>query len=604
VFVAGGLVWLGPDFSAGRDLRTGEVKRANTATRDVWTVGHHHRCYREKATERYILTGYRGIEFLDLLSDDHTRHNWVRGVCQYGVMPCNGLIYAPSHTCGCFMEAKLRGFWALAPNRDKGPAASDESPRAPSLERGPAYDQDVQHSAFSIQHSGDWPTYRHDPMRSGSTAMELPARLQDVWHANVGGRLSAPVVAGGKVLAASIDRHRVVALDAREGKTQWTFTAGGRVDSPPTVHLGLVLFGSADGWVYCLRLADGELVWRFRAVPEELKTVALDQVESVWPVHGSVLVQRGVAYVAAGRSSYLDSGILLYGLEPTTGKIVCRSRLSTEHPVVADEASRAKGIEAGTKKIVQNATDYKTFAHPDRSDAFSMEGATTDVLVGDGESIFMRHMRFDRNCVRQQKLSRHLFSTSSLLDDSEVHRTHSVLGTGDFSRMPVSYSWIVYNPARHGSSLCVPYGLMLAFDDGEVWGVRRPKMGSYQLFAQRNKPFNADEPSLPDFRKAEGNAPPGPKWAVELTMRPRAMLRAGNSLLLGGMPVGTDPEDPLAAYKNRTGGVLWAVSATDGAKTAEYKLRSPPVWDGMAAAAGRLYLSTIDGRVICIGEKQ
>ncbi len=216
----------------------------------------------------------------------------------------------------------------------------------------------------------------------------------------------------------------------------------------------------------------------------------------------------------------------------------------------------------------------------------------------------MRQVRFDRNCVRQKTLSRHLFSTSSLLDDSEVHRTHWVLGTGDFSRIPVAYSWIVYNPGRYGSSLLVPHGMMLSFDDQRVWGVRRPKMGSYQLFARENTPFSADEPSLPDFRRSAGKGLPAPIWAVGLEMRPRAMLRADELLVLGGMPLGTDPADPLAAYEGRTPGVLWIMSAGDGSKVSDCELPSPPVWDGMAAADGRFYVSSSDGRVTCLGASQ
>jgi outer membrane protein assembly factor BamB len=52
------------------------------------------------------------------------------------------------------------------------------------------------------------------------------------------------------------------------------------VDSPPTIYKGLALFGSADGYFYCLRLADGALVWRFRAAPLDRRTVAFGQVES------------------------------------------------------------------------------------------------------------------------------------------------------------------------------------------------------------------------------------------------------------------------------------------------------------------------------------
>ena len=136
VLVVGGLVWQGPTFAEGRDLHTGKVKKTNTAQRDIWTSGHHHRCYREKATSKYVLTGYRGIEFLDIFGSDHTRNNWIRGTCQYGIMPANGLIYAPPHACGCFMEAKINAFWAAAPQR-KAPRVA----QGPELVKGPAFGQ-------------------------------------------------------------------------------------------------------------------------------------------------------------------------------------------------------------------------------------------------------------------------------------------------------------------------------------------------------------------------------------------------------------------------------------------------------------------------------
>ena len=44
-----------------------------------------------------------------------------------------------------------------------------------------------------------------------------------------------------------------------------------------------------------------------------------------------------------------------------------------------------------------------------------------------------------------------------------------------------------------------------------------------------------------------------------------------------------------------------AVSATDGRPLFEFQLNSLPTWDGMAAASGRLYLSTGNGSVHCFG---
>jgi len=66
VFVIAGLVWTGKDFAAGRDLRTGEVKQTVPWLSAIQTAGHHHRCYREKATQRYIMASHRGIEYMDL----------------------------------------------------------------------------------------------------------------------------------------------------------------------------------------------------------------------------------------------------------------------------------------------------------------------------------------------------------------------------------------------------------------------------------------------------------------------------------------------------------------------------------------------------------
>ena len=74
-------------------------------------------------------------------------------------------------------------------------------------------------------------------------------------------------------------------------------------------------------------------------------------------------------------------------------------------------------------------------------------------------------------------------------------------------------------------------------------------------------------------------------------------------MLIAGPPDVLDPRDPLAAFEGRMGAKLWAVSSIDGRKLAEYKLDSPPVFDGMAAAERRLYVSTRAGQLICMGKK-
>jgi hypothetical protein len=62
---------------------------------------------------------------------------------------------------------------------------------------------------------------------------------------------------------------------------------------------------------------------------------------------------------------------------------------------------------------------------------------------------------------------------------------------------------------------------------------------------------------------------------------------------------GPDEILDFAASQPRGDVWLWAVSATDGEKKAEYRLKASPVFDSLAAADGRLFFTTVDGRVVC-----
>jgi hypothetical protein len=106
-------------------------------------------------------------------------------------------------------------------------------------------------------------------------------------------------------------------------------------------------------------------------------------------------------------------------------------------------------------------------------------------------------------------------------------------------------------------------------------------------------------------------------WSDELAMQATAMALADKTLFVAGPPdvvdedaaakALSDPEvkkklaEQEAALEGKRGALLAAVSATDGGKLAAYRLDSAPVFDGLAAANGRLFLSTLDGKVICLG---
>jgi len=597
VLVVRGIVWAGPNFSDGRDLETGEVVKTISYLDDLRTAGHHHRCYRDKATTEFLLGGYRGIEFMDLEGDHHSRNNWIRGVCQYGVMPANGLIYAPPHQCACFIEAKLYGFWAVAAGSDS-PTRFPEA--APRLTKGSAFGT-ISKADNTAPDPEAWPMQRQGPRRGNAATTVLPGNLHEQWATEIGGSLTPPVAANGKVVLARREAGEIVALDEDTGDVSWrSSAAGGRIDSAPTIHRGLVLFGSADGRVYCLRLDDGTLLWKFRAAPADRQTVAFDQLESLWPVHGSVLVQNGTAYFTAGRTSYLDGGLRLFGLDPWTGEIRMSETLVNE-PAGVDLEGRER-IKRQT--LTQNATDYKTFTAPDRSDAFSMAGSMSDILVGDGESLYLRQTRYNRDGEAQSN-GMHLFSTSRLVDGDESQRSYMVYGSGDFSRTPVAFSWIADGRSFGGKQLARPYGVTMAFDDTTAFCVRshwsRTTHQGYRLHVWDLRDGDLTDASVPDFRVPKEGHDIKPAWEVDLDVRPRCILRSGDRLYLGGMPneEGGVTEDALDGMR---GGVISILSAADGSRLGGVPLATAPVWEGLAAANRRLIVSGVDGIVRCLGE--
>ena len=124
-----------------------------------------------KVVGNTVLGARAGIEFLDTESGELTAHHWTRGSCYYGILPANGRLYVPPHDCACYIRAKLSGFVAMnaeAPARSM-PIAEDRR-----LIEGPAYGETGKE--VQAAHADDWPTYRHDPARSGRANCRLGRR--------------------------------------------------------------------------------------------------------------------------------------------------------------------------------------------------------------------------------------------------------------------------------------------------------------------------------------------------------------------------------------------------------------------------------------------
>ena len=615
-YVIGDKVWVLGRQNAGvyitYSLQTGEKLEEHRNPINSFYI--HQRCYPGRATQRLQLAPMMGIMIYDMEEDAWFNNHWVRGGCVYGVVPANGMVYTPPNACACYYQSRLNGFNALAPE----PQSAEAPPAEERLVKGPAYGTHGTEYPAS-----DWPAFRHDNTRGGYARTDIAAEVHQAWKTDFGTKLSQPVVAGGKLYTAAVDTHTVYALDAATGRKIWSFVAGGRVDSPPTLYRGLALFGSADGCVYAINASSGKLAWKFRAAPNDRKLMAYGQLESVWPLSGSVLIEDDKLYTVAGRSMFLDGGLRLVILKPDSGELISENVMDRQVP--------------GTEKQLDDLLMGK-----------HLPVAMPDILSSDGEYVYMKSQTFTldgkRVRIRPQRPDTqydeevHLFSPISFLDAGWHQRAYWIYGRA------AGEGWAEFQlpPKR------VPCGRILCIDENNAYGYARDpelmcntSVSEYRLYSAAKQPVRkvgipklegtwvegkyAADNSLARHScnwKQLAGLPKDKLSAVDYNwiheepdVMAKSMVLAADRLFIAG-PRDVVDEKKMWGRSNETvfqqkmqeqaawldgkhGGLMQVFSKTNGKKLAEHKLDSLPSFDGLIAARGSLYMVTQDGSVVC-----
>jgi hypothetical protein len=151
----------------------------------------------------------------------------------------------------------------------------------------------------------------------------------------------------------------------------------------------------------------------------------------------------------------------------------------------------------------------------------------------------------------------------------------------------------------------------VGIDGATVFHFRSPRdddrrFTHYQAFAIDARPAEKKSPKQSAKRspkRAPRKSPKTPlkehRWTQKLPILARAMLMAGDDLFLAGPPDLFATSDPRGALEGTQGGRLMVLAAADGTQKAQRQLESPPVFDGLAVAAGHLYMATTDGKIVC-----
>jgi outer membrane protein assembly factor BamB len=192
----------------------------------------------------------------------------------------------------------------------------------------------------------DWSTFRHDNRRSGITSEQPSLPLEPYWevisetpktawsgpakwdsYADIVNLKSMrnfdPVYyttsANGYVFYGSSVDDAVHCLDLGTGQEVWVFHTDGPVRLPPTYVNGTLLFGSDDGYVYCLDAISAEVLWKLQAAESPRNIPNNGKLISMWPCRTGVLVQDDIAYFAASLLPWKET--YLCGVDVETGDI-------------------------------------------------------------------------------------------------------------------------------------------------------------------------------------------------------------------------------------------------------------------------------------------
>jgi len=253
------------------------------------------------------------------------------------------------------------------------------------------------------------------------------------------------------------------------------------------------------------------------------------------------------------------------------------------------------------------------------------------VLLTDGQRVYMRHIAFDDRLRQMDEPLATNWPGSPKYWDDPVRRNAALF--------PLSYHVVDYGRRVYSTMGLLDdswhnrqfwaygrvVGQSLVFRGNRAWAVKaypsatrwtRFNAGDgYLVYLGDNANPPNDEAVRAELRRVKLQHPlfPGNRevplalrqdqftWSVRVPLRPVAMVLAGETLWLAGPPDLKDPAEATAALEGKKGALLWALSASDGTKLAELKLDAPPVFDGMAAAGGSLYISLKDGSVLCLG---
>jgi hypothetical protein len=216
------------------------------------------------------------------------------------------------------------------------------------------------------------------------------------------------------------------------------------------------------------------------------------------------------------------------------------------------------------------------------------------------------------NASKQRGPGAHLFAPGDFLDDTAFHRIQLMYGR----------SYTGGANGNHAAFKHAPAGKMTVFDKDHVYAFcRLPYLHcwvralEFHIYAAPRSAPSKGQPKTPKYIHVRDKSKlklltkkltsPSLRfvWSqYDPNLFARAMVLTNSSLFVAGPPAirNETTEDAMDRWLGKKGGILWSLSRKDGSKQHELRLPAQPVFDGMAAANGRLYIALQNGSIVCL----
>jgi outer membrane protein assembly factor BamB len=208
-------------------------------------------------------------------------------------------------------------------------------------------------------------------------------------------------------------------------RIKWSFKTGGAVKSSPVVVDNIAFFGSYDGYVYAVEVANGQEVWRHR---------------TDGPVSGSAAVVNGMVYIAS------QDGCMV-ALAVASGKEIwktkCGSAMAGSPAVAYGAVFIGSGNRAGDQQLVMTAGPMVALDAATGTEIWRGEGGPQGVaaIASDGRRVF--------------GVSSDLYGALDMRDGSRLFDVRAGHQTRQFASMTVAGDKVYAPVATRGAVLCL-----------------------------------------------------------------------------------------------------------------------------------------------------